>query len=371
VKRVIVIGGGLAGLVAALGLVKAGVECVVLEKKVYPFHRVCGEYISDETVPFLKQLGVYPERFEPPQISRFMLSSVAGRRAVLPLDPGGFGISRYTFDNFLYEEAARRGVEFVLNTEAESVIFDGDMFTVNAGGKQYTADFVIGAFGKRSKLDHSLQRDFIQRRSPYVGVKYHIRTEHPSDLIALHNFAGGYCGMSNIEDGKTTLCYLVHRDVLREFGSIAEMEQQALCRNPLLNDVFRNADFLFEKPEVINEISFATKTAVEQHVLMAGDSAGMITPLCGNGMAMAIHSARLLTDLLVRFYNGERLSRSAVETLYTQQWRKQFSTRLWLGRHVQRLFGSEAASRLAIGLAVNVPLVAGLMIKYTRGRQPV
>jgi hypothetical protein len=177
--------------------------------------------------------------------------------------------------------------------------------------------------------------------------------------------------MSNIEDGKTTLCYLVHRDVLREFGSIAEMEQQALCRNPLLNDVFRNADFLFEKPEVINEISFATKTAVEQHVLMAGDSAGMITPLCGNGMAMAIHSARLLTDLLVRFYDGERLSRSAVETLYTQQWRKQFSVRLWLGRHVQRLFGSEAASRLAIGLAVNVPLVAGLMIKYTRGRQPV
>jgi len=367
VKRVIVIGGGLAGLVSGLALVRAGVECVVIEKKEYPFHRVCGEYISDETVPYLRSLDVYPERFEPPRISRFMLSSVAGRRAELPLEPGGFGISRYTFDNFLYQEAKQRGVEFVLNTEAEAVAFDGSTFVVTAGGKQYTGDFVIGSFGKRSKLDHTLQRDFIQRRSPYVGVKYHIKTEHPSDLIALHNFVGGYCGMSNIEDGKTTLCYLVHRDMLRKFKSIAEMEQQVLYRNPLLRDVFGNADFLFEKPEVINEISFATKTAVEQHVFMAGDSAGMITPLCGNGMAMAIHSAKLLTDLLIRSYNGDGLSREAIETLYTQQWRKHFATRLWLGRHVQRLFGSEAASRLAIGLAVNVPPVAGLMIKYTRG----
>lgn len=358
----------MAGLISSLQLVRAGIACMVIEKRSYPFHRVCGEYISNETVPFLRSLDVYPERFSPPQISMFQLSSVAGRHTVMPLRPGGFGISRYTFDHFLFEEASRRGVAFVLHTEADDISFDGDTFTVTAGGKIYTGDFVIGSFGKRSKLDHALQRDFIQKRSPYIGIKYHIKTDHPSDRIALHNFPGGYCGMSNVEDGKTTLCYLAHRDVLRQYKNIREMEEYVLYQNPLLREVFTNADFLFEKPETINEISFVTKTAVEGHILMAGDSAGMIAPLCGNGMAMAIHSAKLLTDLIIRFYGSGGLSRTAVETLYAAAWRKNFSGRLWLGRHVQRLFGSAAASQLAIGLAVYVPPVAGLMIRYTRGQ---
>lgn len=366
---VIVIGGGLAGLVTALRLAKAGIACRVIEKKVYPFHRVCGEYISNETVPFLRSLGVYPEQFDVPQISRFAFSSVTGKQVVMPLQPGGFGISRYTFDNYLYEQARGCGVEFVLNTEVESVVYGADSFTVMAGGKPYTADFVIGSFGKRSKLDHTLDRAFTRKHSPYVGVKYHIRTGHASDLIALHNFAGGYCGMSNIEDGKTTLCYMVSRDVLRQFRSIGELEERVLYKNPLLKSVFTSSDFLFNKPETVNEISFARKTAVEEHVLMAGDAAGMITPLCGNGMSMAIHAAKLVTDLLIRFYNDKNLTRAALERLYTRQWRDHFAGRVWVGRQVQRLFGSEAASQVAIGLAIYVPPVAGLMMRYTRGRE--
>jgi len=366
---VIVIGGGLAGLITALRLARAGIAVRVIEKKVYPFHRVCGEYISNETVPFLKSLGVYPEQFDVPQISRFALSSVAGRQVVMPLRPGGFGISRYIFDNYLYEQAKGCGVEFVLNTEVESVVYAADSFTVMAGGKPYTADFVIGAFGKRSKLDHTFDRAFARKHSPYVGVKYHIRTEHASDLIALHNFAGGYCGMSNIEDGKTTLCYMVNRDVLREFKSIGELEEQVLYKNPLLKAVLTSSDFLFPRPETVNEISFARKTAVEEHVLMAGDAAGMITPLCGNGMSMAIHGAKLVTDLLIRFYRDKNLTRAALERLYARQWQDHFAGRVWLGRQVQRLFGSKAASQVAIGLAVYVPPVAGLMMRYTRGRE--
>lgn len=366
-KRVIIVGGGLGGLVSALRLVDAGVGCTVIERRLYPFHRVCGEFISNETVPFLKSLGVYPERFDPPQIDMFRLSSVAGRDTVMALRPGGFGISRYTFDHFLFEEAQRRGVEFVLQTEAEDIVFDGEAFTVTAGGRMYTGDFVIGAFGKRSRLDTALQRAFIQKRSPYVGIKYHIRTDHEANVIALHNFPGGYCGMSNVEDGKTTLCYLVHRDVLRAYKNIRDMEAHVLYQNPLLRSVFTNSEFLFDKPETINEISFATKTAVEGHVLMVGDAAGMITPLCGNGMAMAIHAGKLVTDRILGFYSGA-MTRDGVEASYALAWRENFSGRVWLGRHVQRLFGSARASRVAIGLAVYVPPVAGLMMRYTRGR---
>ena len=210
--QVVVVGGGISGLLAAIQLARAGIQCLVIEKKNYPFHRVCGEYISNETVPFLKSTNLFPEVFNPPRIQRFQLSSVRGRNKILPLDLGGFGISRYAFDYYLYEKAKSAGVDFYLKEEVEKILFDQEHFTVKTAVRQLDADIVIGAFGKRSKIDIQLNRSFIQKRSPYVGVKYHIKTDHPPDLIALHNFNGGYCGISNVEEGKTNLCYLTHRE---------------------------------------------------------------------------------------------------------------------------------------------------------------
>jgi menaquinone-9 beta-reductase len=211
-NRVIVVGGGLAGLIAANYLASSGVDVSVFEKKNYPFHRVCGEYISNETIPFLKSMDLFPYEFNPPSINKFQLTSVNGKSAQLPLDLGGFGISRYAFDHFLYRKAVEKGVEFFLNTEAEQIVFDQDRFQVKAGETLLHGDVVIGSFGKRSRLDIAMKRSFIQKRSPYAGVKYHIRTDQPADQISLHNFKDGYCGISQVEDQKFTLCYLTHRD---------------------------------------------------------------------------------------------------------------------------------------------------------------
>lgn len=365
-KRVIIVGGGLGGLVSSILLAHAGIPCRVIEKKSYPFHRVCGEYISNEAVPFLRSEGLYPEQFHPPQINQFQLSSATGRQAKMNLDLGGFGISRFTFDNFLYEKAKNAGVEFILNTEVTDVLFENGEFKVQSEKQTYEADLVLGAFGKRSKLDLKFQRSFIKKRSPYIAVKYHIKTDHPDNLIALHNFEGGYCGISNIEEGKTNLCYLSHRDNLRLSGNVELMEQQILYKNPLLKFIFNNSDFVFEKPEIINEISFETKSPVDNHILMIGDAAGMIAPLCGNGMAMAIHSAKLVTALCLEFCN-EKKTRSEVEQLYFSEWRKLFATRLLKGREIQRLFGNKIVSNVAVNLALYVKPVAHFLIRNTHG----
>lgn len=366
-KKVIVIGGGLAGLTAAIQMARCGVNCTVVEKKTYPFHRVCGEYISNEVVPFLESAGLLPSQFAPPQINRFQLSSVRGKSSVLPLDVGGFGISRYTFDHFLYERALKSGVDFFTGREVQSVTFQNNTFSVSLSSETLHADVVIGAFGKRSKIDVSLRRKFILKRSPYVGVKYHIRTDHPDDLIALHNFPGGYCGISNVENGISNVCYLVHRDYLRRHKTIGDLEQKVLYINPFLKHIFRNAEFLFEKPETINEISFETKSAVEDHILMAGDAAGMIAPLCGNGMAMAIHSGKLIGDLVSAYCLDGSMRREEMEQVYSREWQKLFARRLWIGRNVQRLFGSEFASAIAINLALHVKPLAKLIIRNTHG----
>jgi menaquinone-9 beta-reductase len=365
--KVIIIGGGLGGLIASLRLAQAGIPSIVIEKHAYPQQRVCGEYISHEVTPFLRSLGVYPESLHPAQISRFQLSSVTGRSALLPLDLGGFGVSRYAFDHFLYTRAREAGVEFLLDTEVVDVQLANDRFEVKTADRSFDARVVIGAFGKRSRLDVQLKRSFVQKRSPYVGVKYHVRVEHPHDLIALHNFPGGYCGMSHIEDGKVNLCYLTHRDNLKAYGNIRAMEQAVLYQNPLLRDIFMRADFLSPKPETINEISFETKQPVEDHILMVGDAAGMITPLCGNGMAMAIRSAKILTDLLIPYYRNAAADRAALEELYTTQWRAQFAAQLWRGRQIQRLFGSESASRLAVNLVLHVRPLARAIVRSTHG----
>ena len=360
----LIIGGGLAGLIAANLLSKAGRQVLLIEKKAYPFHRVCGEYISNEVLDFLKREGLLPAGFDLPQIDRFIFSDTRGKSTVIPLDLGGFGISRFVFDDFLYHSALENGAEIWTGNQVENISFNKVDFTLElADGKVLMANNVIGAFGKRSKLDKVLKRDFIKKRSPYIGVKYHVKTEIDRNTVALHNFFGGYCGVNAIEENKVNLCYLGSRDQLRSMGSIEEMERLILYKNPHLKRIFSESEFLFDKPEVINEINFEAKKPVEEHILMAGDSAGLITPLCGNGMAMAIQAGKLAAEALINYSSREK-----IELYYTSNWQTLFERRLIVGRGVQTLFGSESASRFTRNLIAHVPYIAKKIIKNTHGK---
>ena len=144
------------------------------------------------------------------------------------------------------------------------------------------------------------------------------------------------------------------------------MEQQVLFQNPYLKTIYQQAEFLMKKPEVINEISFATKAPVENHLLMCGDSAGMITPLCGNGMAIAIHASKLVSEAVSDFCKG-KLTRMEMEHSYRISWKQNFEKRLWAGRKIQGLFGSVAASNLAVNLARYVTPVANFLVSKTHG----
>lgn len=342
---------------------------ILFERKKYPFHRVCGEYISNEVVPFLNSLNIplHPEKL--PQFSKFLLTSIKGKKAQLDLDLGGFGVSRYQLDEILYHKALEMGVE-VRHDIVQEFEFIQDHFEVSIRGRETEkADLVIGAFGKRSTLDKSMNRNFIKKRSPYIGVKYHIDYDaHPKDTVALHNFKGGYCGINSIEDGKTNLCYLGSRDNLRKYGDIPTMEREVLCKNPHLRQIWSEANFIFEKPEVINEISFETKGPVEDHILMCGDAAGMITPLCGNGMAMAIYSAKILSEEVLKYFADKNYSRQELETNYANEWNSLFRKRLWAGRKLQQLFGASFVSSLSVNLAQYFTPVANYMVSKTHGQ---
>jgi len=362
---IIIIGGGLGGLIAAHQLAKNGREVLLIEKKTYPFHRVCGEYISNEVREFLVQEGLFPVESGPSEIKRFLLTSIRGKAANMPLDLGGFGISRYTLDFFLYQKAQAVGVKFLLQTQVEDVAFEAkeNRFSLKlSGGNSLSSQFVIGAFGKRSKVDKAMDRAFMHQRSPFIGVKYHIKTDFDPNTVALHNFEGGYCGINKVEDGIFNLCYLGSKAQLRSYGNIPEMEKQVLHKNPHLREIFGNSEFLFDKPEVINEFNFSPKQPVEDHILMVGDAAGLITPLCGNGMAIAIHTGKLAADAML-----QNQDRNQIEKQYTNQWNRLFKSRLWIGRKVQWLFGSKAVSEFSVGMIKNSPFLAKEIMKRTHG----
>lgn len=360
---IIVIGGGLAGLVSSIQLSKGGKSVLLIEKKKYPFHRVCGEYISNETRSFLASIGLDFDELGVKEITKFQFTSPSGSVLETDLDLGGFGISRYKIDDELYQLAKSLGVAFLLENTVESVDFQEDKFTIKTAFDTFESKYVIGTFGKRTKLDATLQRNFFTKRSPYIGVKYHIKTNFPKDLIALHNFKDGYCGISAIEDDKYCLCYLTTRENLRKHGTISAMEKNILWKNPHLQKIFTESEFLYDKPEVINEISFAPKTTIENHILMAGDAAGLITPLCGNGMAMAIHGAKILSDSILQNYDDRNL----VEKTYQNAWKKHFEKRLWIGRNVQKLFGNEVISEIALSIMKSFKPLLKMVIKATHG----
>ncbi|MBJ6108724.1 FAD-dependent monooxygenase [Hymenobacter sp. BT523] len=369
---ILLIGGGLAGLAAALDLAARGHRVAVVERKHYPFHKVCGEYVSNEVLPYLRRLGADPAALAPAAIGRFELSSPGGRTLTAPLDLGGFGVSRYRLDDFLYQRAQARGVEFYLKSTVTDVAYDAatDQHRVAlADGRQLTARVVLGTYGKRANLDRQLQRGFFAQRSPYLGVKYHLRLPgFARDVIALHNFADGYAGISAIEEDKLCFCYLTTRENLRRHGTVPAMEAAVLARNPRLREILDTAEVLYPQPEVINEISFAPKQPVEQHILMVGDAAGLITPLCGNGMAMALHGAALAAAAAHDFLT-HTTTRPAMEAAYARAWQAQFGGRLRVGRAVQRLFGGPVLSELVVGGLRHWPGAVQALMRRTHGQE--
>ena len=366
-----IIGGGLGGLTLSIKLAQQGKKVLLVEKETYPFHKVCGEYISMESWDFIESCGIPLKDLHLPIISQVRISAPNGYYLEQKLGLGGFGISRHSLDHLLFKQALKLGVNAIQNCKVTGITFENNHFEIQSSSGIFKSYYTFGAYGKKSNIDVQLKRQFTQHKKQgkqnYIGVKYHIKTAFPDNLIALHNFKDGYCGISKIDQESYCLCYLTTQQNLSKYGNqIKAMEEAVLFKNPSLKKIFKESEILYQKPLVISQIRFEPKPLIEQHIIMLGDAAGLIAPLCGNGMSMAMRAADMISKLFPK--NVACIEeRDGFEKVYSKTWNKNFATRLRAGRIFQQLFGSTLITWLIIAVLKPFPGVLNKIIRATHG----
>ncbi|MFT7379175.1 MAG: flavin-dependent dehydrogenase [Bacteroidia bacterium] len=313
-----IIGAGIAGSCLAILLADAGKKVVVFEKENFPSHKVCGEFISLESYDFFKSLGLPLDDWNLPIIKDLELTSQKGGELNSKLKIGGFGLSRYKLDYELAEQMQKSGVIFYAKEKVLSVANK----IITSSTHEVQANLIVGSHGKYSAGYLKEPKGTSYRN--FIGVKYHIKGDFRDDLISLHSFDGGYCGMSKIEDDLYCLCYLVDATKLKEQNnSVKQLEEKVLWKNERLKEVYQKAEFVWEKPLIISNIKFNKQALFNDQMLFVGDAAGSISPLSGNGMSIAARSALLLSQLIL-----EETIFKCLTYNYNKEWDKHFGGRV-------------------------------------------
>jgi flavin-dependent dehydrogenase len=317
-----IIGGGLAGLCLSIQLAKVGYKVILFEKNEYPFHKVCGEYISNESWSFLEELGVPLSQMNLPKINQLGVTSSKGYLLEAPLHMGGFGISRYQLDYQLAELAKAFGVMVHERCKVSNVVLEGEMNSIDTTNGKYYAKIVCGCYGKINPV--FINKSHKVASNAYIGVKYHIKTKFNSNRIELHNFKNGYCGISKVDNEKYCICYITTAKNLKQCNNdIKQLEKDILYKNPYLKDYFTQAEFLFDKPLTISQISFKKKKTYTNGIFLLGDAAGAIAPLCGNGMSMAMRTSKFLAVGLDDLFKN-KITTAELMAVYNKEWNRNF-----------------------------------------------
>ncbi len=294
----IVVGGGPAGTSAAITAAGEGWRVLLLERGRFPRHKVCGEFVSAESLALLKWLLRNAEedllqRSLPLAGSRLLLD---GRTVRVPINPAAVSIARYDLDLALWTASQKAGVTALQEATLQRI--EGERpFCVSTSAGDFLARAVINASGRWSNLKLA---DNHLNGSRWLGLKAHFHgDQEPS--VDLYFFDGGYCGVQPVRapDGSTLLnaCALVRP------GVAATLEDVFRC-SPLLRTRSRNWTPAFPAVSTFPVI-LRDPVPVSDNVFNAGDAAGFVDPFVGDGISLALRGGNLAAHTLSAFLRGE------------------------------------------------------------------
>ena len=294
----IVIGGGPGGTSAAITAAREGQRVLLLERGRFPRHKVCGEFVSAESLELLTWLlgdahqDLY-RRSLPISESRLFLD---GRTVCVPVEPAAASIARYDLDLALWNAARSAGVTLLDQTTVDAMEGPSPFYVATPAGK-FAGFSVINASGRWTNLRRT---DPIATNDRWLGVKAHFRGGNgPS--VDLYFFDGGYCGVQPVRapDGTTLLnaCALVRPGVAATLSEILALHPELANRSQSWIPTFAPVSTfpaIFRDPE-----------PVAADVANVGDAAAFVDPFVGDGISLALRGGNLAARSLLPFLRHE------------------------------------------------------------------
>jgi flavin-dependent dehydrogenase len=401
---VIIVGGGPAGSAAAISLSANGVRTLLVEEKHMPREKLCGEFVTPESFPTLKRLGVMDRMLAAGgrQLTRLCLSPANGRLVQaafsdISIEAGWvLSLSRARFDHVLFERARETGAECVEGfavkqciTEKGRICGIEGLSLADGSMVEHRAPIVIDASGRNSRLTIG-RRDRVggKRGTRLYAMKAHLRDVRGiEDQVELYFFPEGYGGLSQIEDGLVNLCFIAGE---RTFGEAAGNPQRVLDRTVLKNDLARErlaGARLSGKWMTVGPLVFGKRRRSQDGPIAIGDASGMIDPFTGTGIQIALRSGEIIAESIVATLGsaGEGLlpltpresvgqyvagptdpNAERVIRLYAKRYDAEFGHRLRVAGALRKLAFSTSASNLFAGVLERVPWLARRVLRATR-----